>query len=97
MIKPIRRNVFLELLDDTDDFYEGTTIRKPETFKGFTGLMKVIALAEDCIEPISVGENVIASYNPEEIKEFALENSGKKYFIVREDHILCTITEIPAS
>jgi len=95
VIKPIRRNLLLEVLEDTDDWSD--KIIKPQTLKNINSMGRVIAMAPDCIEPVSVGDKVIISYEPEEIKEFSIEDSGKKVFLVRENHALCVVEEIKPS
>jgi len=94
MIRPIRRNVLLELLDDNEDW--SREIVKPDHMKkSFSGMLKVLSKSNDCMEPISIGDKVIIEYSEEDIKEFSREEDGKQTFLVREGLVMCIVEEEP--
>ena len=91
MIKPIRRNVLLELMESEKEWGQSGLL-KPENQIKITNQAKIIAKADDCdlLGP-PVGATVVVEFDQEDLEENCFEYGGKKMFLIRESFLMLEV------
>lgn len=94
-ITPVARNVLLEIRDDEENY--SPLIVKPNSYRGVSGKMILVAKAKSCRNNILIGTEVLLDYPTDEVERNLHYVGGKKYFLVRENFIMACWEEEGAS
>lgn len=87
MIRPVSRNLLLELVKTEQEWAPG--ILRPETSERLTAEGTVLDRAWDCSQDApEIGARVLIEFEPEELQRNSFVWEGRALFIIREPFII---------
>ena len=94
MITPKNRIIIVKLLEDTDEFFEHTTILKAKSHQDISQHCEVVAIATSCRQEgkdLKIGDHILIDIEMEEIKLHKLWKYDMWIFYLRENDVICVI------